>query len=404
MIKQTQTKMFDFSDVGLDFCAGSKTKFPEVFKKMLVTGFNPQTVSSVATTDDQITLTYGVSHGYKADRILAVTASGGFNKEVYIDSVTSNTVTCIVLDGDTSGLTGMINTKVASLGWSIEYEVGNIHIYKFKAMDESDLYLRLCYQDVTTRRNCISPCVGKTADLVAGTITDANALAENTSITSPNAGFKWEFQTAASSTFDGYTYSQGYATYGKGSVIGSPYHLIILSNGNTNTIRAMTNGILPAACFNYDKLKYPALFGYTYGNITTAFDNYELGNQRIYIGSVSVVCETTGSQSSNYAFDSVFNKSSYLSSALDNFNTTTAEPLSIYEDSTGQIVGFAYGAFKVRSASSTLYPTNFQQTPSITVDVDFEHSIIVHAGGSTGTESSNGYFLAFPLEEIKLGY
>ena len=64
MIKQTQTKMFDFSDVGLDFCAGSKNKFPEVFKKMLATGYNPQTASSVSISGDQITLTYGVRVDY----------------------------------------------------------------------------------------------------------------------------------------------------------------------------------------------------------------------------------------------------------------------------------------------------------------------------------------------------
>ncbi len=77
MIKQTQTKMFDFSDVGLDFCAGSKAKFREVFKKMLSTGYNPQTVLSVSISGNQVTLTYGTNHGYVADRVLLLTATGG---------------------------------------------------------------------------------------------------------------------------------------------------------------------------------------------------------------------------------------------------------------------------------------------------------------------------------------
>ena len=110
MIKQTQTKLFSSSDVGLDFCAGSIIRFPEVFKKILVTGFNPQIVNSVSISDSTITLTYGVNHGYVADRVLQVTASGGFNKQVYIDSVNGNNVICTVLDGSTTGLTGTINT------------------------------------------------------------------------------------------------------------------------------------------------------------------------------------------------------------------------------------------------------------------------------------------------------
>lgn len=33
MVKQTQTKMFNFSDTDLDFCAGSKAKFPNFLKR-----------------------------------------------------------------------------------------------------------------------------------------------------------------------------------------------------------------------------------------------------------------------------------------------------------------------------------------------------------------------------------
>jgi hypothetical protein len=47
-MKQTQTKMFDFADVGLDFCSGSKNLFPDRFKKMLSQGYNEQTVASVS--------------------------------------------------------------------------------------------------------------------------------------------------------------------------------------------------------------------------------------------------------------------------------------------------------------------------------------------------------------------
>lgn len=404
MIKQTQTKMFDFSDAGLDFCAGSKNKFPEVFKKMLVTGYNPQTAASVSITGDQVTLTFGVNHGYVADRVLAVTASGGFNKQVFIDSVTSNSVT--FTQAVTTGLTGTITTRVASLGYNLVYEVGNIHIYKFKALDETDLFLRLCFQDIAARRNCISPCIGKTADLTLGTITDSNALTENTSITTPGNGFKWEFGYQASATPDNYTYSQGYSTYGLGVVIGSPYHLIVLSNSSTGTQRALNNGFFPTVCHDYDILKYPVLMGYTYGSITSSFDQYESRNMRAYIGSINTKLEKVISNPNvSYVFDHQFLASSaFLPSNFDNFNTTTIVPLPIFDVGSGQHLGYvAGGIFSVMSPKNT-FPTGFQQTPSSTVDIDFNNRIFIHSLGSENAESTNTGFVAFPVEEIKIGY
>ncbi|WP_250852373.1 hypothetical protein [Acinetobacter sp. ANC 5414] len=95
-MKQTQTKLFDFSDIGLDFCAGSKALFPDRFKKMLALGYNVQTVSSVMVSGNQVTFTYGGAHGYLADRVLKVD-SGALpsvnNGEFWIDSVTTNSVT-----------------------------------------------------------------------------------------------------------------------------------------------------------------------------------------------------------------------------------------------------------------------------------------------------------------------
>ena len=78
-MKQTQTKLFDFSDIGLDFCAGSKNLFPDRFKKILAQGYNTQTVASVGVVGNQVTLTYGVSHGYVADRVLKSIGSLSLN-------------------------------------------------------------------------------------------------------------------------------------------------------------------------------------------------------------------------------------------------------------------------------------------------------------------------------------
>lgn len=404
-MKQTQTKLFDFSDFGLGFCAGSKNLFPDRFKKILAQGYNTQTVASVDVVGNQVTLIYGVSHGYAADRVLKVNSgalasiNGG---EFWIDSVTTNTLTFTFDDAPIS-ITGNFTTHIASLGWQLVYENTNIHVYRFKHIDDTDMYARFCFQNQIARRNCISPCVGKAFDVTTGFITDENALTINTDIATPGTGFKWEFQTVAAATHDNYTYSQGYATYGRAMVIGSLYHFVMLTNGDTGTRRSMTNGILPAACLNYEKLKYPLLMGYTYGSITAAFDIYEARVQRAYVSSISVVFDAFAVQSSSYLIGVNLCKNNYVSAEIDNFNTTTAEPLSIYEDATGQRLGVLYGAYKLQVASISLYPTGFQQTPSMTVDIDFEHSVLIHSGGSnTSSEGNNAYFLAYAVEEIKI--
>ncbi len=132
-IKQTQTKMFDFSDTGLNFCAGSKNLLPDRFKKMLSIGYNEQTVSSIAVSGNQVTLTYGVSHGYVADRVLKIN-SGVLatinNGEFVIDSVTSNTVT-MTIDSAPLSIVGSLTTRIAPLGYQLVYELNNIHVLNY---------------------------------------------------------------------------------------------------------------------------------------------------------------------------------------------------------------------------------------------------------------------------------
>ncbi|MFV5504087.1 hypothetical protein [Acinetobacter sp. 226] len=405
-MKQTQTKLFDFADVGLDFSAGSKNLFPDRFKKMLALGYNVQTVTSVAVAGNQVTFTYGGAHGYVTDRILKIDSGPLLlinEGEFWIDSITTNTVT-FTLDDAPISITGGFTTRIAPLGWSLEYENAYIHVYKFKALDESDLYIRLCFQDQAGRRNCISPCIGKTFDPLTGFITDGFALAVNKEIMSPGMDFKWEFASAANTTHNNYTYSQGYSTYGLAKVVGSPYHLMLLTNGYTGSIRSMINGIAPCATLDYEQLKYPVIIGYTYGSITSTFDLYEARSQRAYIGNIEVTFNRVRNSGSNtsYVFYSTTANSSFLSPNLDAFNTSTVENLSIFEGDTLQQIGAVYGIYQVRNASTSLYPTNYQETPSSTRDIDLSSLILVHAGGSGNSESANSHFIAIPIEEIKI--
>ena len=133
-MKQTQTKYFECSDAGLDMCFGGITKNQENFKKLLNLGYNENAVNSVSVVGDHVTFTYDGAHNYKANRVLKV-MSGELasinNGEFWIDAVTTNTVT-MTIDGAPILIAGGFTTKIASLGWDLVYEVGNIQIYSMQ--------------------------------------------------------------------------------------------------------------------------------------------------------------------------------------------------------------------------------------------------------------------------------
>lgn len=401
-MKQTQTKLFDFSDIGLDFCASSKNLFPDRFKKMLSLGYNEQTVSSVAVTGNQVVLTYGVSHGYVADRVLKIT-SGALaainNGEFWIDSVTANTVT-MTIDGAPIAVAGGFVTKIASLGWQLVYEVSNIHIYKFKDMDETDLFLRLCFQNVSTGRNCISPCVGKTANLSTGEITDIYALDANKSIAAPTAiaaGNRWEFSGYAAATYDNYTYTQGRAMFGNGVVVGSVYHLIFAVNMFSSTGRGLVNAILPSHTMNFEKTQRPLLFAYDF-DATAGVNNTSLITAlRPYLGNVRCVLQSNSANANALVGPQALN--AYTDQ--DSFNTTTCEPIPIYEHSTRQYLGCVSGGAFIAKYSAAVAPSvAVLDSPSFTSDIDLSSKVALHYVGQQGGTSSS-VFMAIPVEPIK---
>lgn len=409
-MKQTQTKMFDFSDVGLDFCAGSKNLFPDRFKKMLSLGYNVQTASSVSVSGSIITLTYGVTHGYVADRVLQVTAAGGFNKEVYIDSVTENTVTCTVLDDDTVGLTGAITTKVASLGWELLYEQANIHVYKMLHIDDTPRYVRLCFQNNASHRNAIAVCIGKTYDIETGIINDPLALQATASVTSPSAGGmpRWDGYVASNSD-NNITYNEGYSTYGKAITFGSLYHLILpLCWGTSFPIDIY--GIIPVCVHKYDVLDYPLLICKSLNTVTSSYGENTYGNLystpgsgAAYIGNVRVVfSDNTQNSAGSLANGYAAARSSVLPSALDGFDTTTAQPIAIYELSSYQHLGFCYGAYKCQYSNDTKAPTiSKTNMPIQTVDTDFTSKVFIACSGSAN-DKSRAFYMAIPIEEVKI--
>lgn len=402
-MKQTQTKLFDFSDVGLDFCAGSKSLFPDRFKKMLALGYNVQTVTNVAVVGDQVTFTYGGAHGYVADRVLKVD-SGALSSinggEFWIDSVTTNTVTMTIDNAPLSVPNGFI-TRIASLGWSLEYEVANIHIYKFKYIDETDLYLRLCFQNNAAYRSNISPCIGKSYDVLTGEINDPLAYVDTSTIMSPNL-MTWEFSGNTGATANNYSYSQGYSTYGRACVVGSIYHLVFMHTLTSDYGRVI--GFVPAACLEYDPLdKYPLLIcenppvAVNAGN-TSYFGSYG----RAYVGQIRVDLDI---KSSVNLFVTAPANSSFLPSSLDSFNTTTARPIMIYEFDTKQYLGAVVGGlYSCMYANTNAPPLDRNLSPVETRDVEMNTICKIHFTSYLSANYNQSVYLLAPVEEVKFGY
>lgn len=407
MIKQTQTKMFDFSDVGLDFCAGSKALFPSVFKKVLANGYNAKTVSSVSVSGSNVTLTYGVNHGYVADRVLQVTATGGYSKEVYIDSVTTNTVT--FTESTTTNLSGTISTKVASLGWTLAYESGLVQLYKMKYLDERDLYVRFVFSATGVRKNVMNVCVGKTANESTGVITDANAFDAHKANVDVVTGFEWMFNLATDNGYDSYTYSKGLSTFGNGLIIGSKYHLVLMCNGGLANYCGRVFAITPTSMLNYEKLDYPLVFGQyntTPLNSASSADYDQLRPTTNGVGSAAYVGTIPVAFDQEPNIDSVVagttqNVSSFLTSNLDLFNTTSALPISLCEKTSKQFVGFTVGGLYRIEIKNTNTSLSISATPSITTDIDFSNYVAQHFAWAAASNTYIHGFIA-PVEEIKI--
>ena len=403
VMKQTQTKLFDFSDVGLDFSAGSKALFPDRFKKMLALGYNPQTASSASITGNQLTLTYGVTHGYVADRVLQVTAAGGYNKEVYIDSVTSSTVT--FTDATATGLTGLISTKVAPLGWELVYELAEVQLYKMKYLDERDLYIRLIYS-TGNNKSVINICAGKTANIVAGTITDTNSYEPTRSNTVAISGFGFITWYQALNAYNNYTYSQGFPVSGKACLIGSKYHLcLMLSAWNASGGRVY--GVFPFSNIGYDVLDYPMIVGQYFTSAistTTTSEQTQLNTSSVgsafYVGNVAA--SAAQNNTANEAIDSAsIGLSSFLPNAIDGFNTTTAAPIPLYERDTKQFIGIVSGGLYRAALKASNVNYTMASAPNITSDIENSNLVVVNYPFSN---QNNNFMHAFaaPIEEIKI--
>lgn len=406
-MKQTQTKLFDFSDIGLDFSAGSKNLFPDRFKKMLVLGYNAQTVSSVAVSGNQVTFTYGGAHGYVADRVLKVDsgALASINSgEFWIDSVTTNTVVFTLDDAPVSIPSGF-TTRVAPLGFELVYEQPPVQVYKFKSLKEEDLYLRLCFQSAAAQRNTVVPCVGWSADLSLGVITDPLTIEATRGGTVIGGEFKWDFTSDPSSSHNNYTYSQGYSSFGRGVVVGSKYHLAFLTGLATATGH-LINGFLPATVLDLMGFsgRVPVVtFGVNAGLPNNFYSDLRGKVHYAYIGDQRV--NFAGNRYSAYTFNYGFGSGvNFYPAAIEGFNTSPTEPLLIYENGNSQFVGVAHGAQTLKLGTDTVaIPSTLGAQPVELVEADFGNKCLVHSMSIAAGLSGIAYFV-MPIEEIKIDY
>lgn len=404
-MKQTQTKMFDFSDVGLDLCSGSKNLFPDRFKKMLSAGYNEQTVASVVISGNQITLNYGVSHGYVADRVLKIN-SGALSAindgEFWIDSVTTNTVT-FTLDNAPSITPSGFTTKIAPLGWNLVHESTNgfIQVYEFKHIDNTVRYARLVFQSLLDHRNSVTACIGKTFDVTTGFITDTLSYEATRSNLNPNLNaYAWMFTFDANTTWNNASSSQG-QVFGKCIVVGSLYHFLTCTNygiyDGYNLSLNCINGIVPTACADYEALDYPAILAYLANGTSTTpsvYHSYQTG--RFLVGSISskLDCNT------NYIAISPVSKSSVLPTSLDPFLVTTSKPLQLFEETSDQFLGVVpFGLYLGCYASNSKPGFYNSQTPKLGYDSNTGNILITHCLGAYNTTETPVFFHV-PVEGI----
>lgn len=413
-MKQTQTKFFAFSDVGLDLASISRARIPAAFKKVLNTGYNEQTVLSISVTGNQVVFTYGGVHGYTESRVLKV-HSGPLSEvnagEFHIDSVTVNTVT-LTIDDAPASISGGFKTVVAPLGWDLVYELDLVQLYKMRYLDERELYVRFVFSPATGQHKSTSNvCVGKTANEATGEITDPDTLEEGKTNIIPMIGLQWMFSQQVNASEANFTAAQGLANYGNFFIVGSKYHLTCMSNGYSSNYPGRFFAILPAHVHDFNGLDYPLLIG---SRSSTAMNTYngsdynQFNSQtssptsHLYIGKTPVALDKNTNPAASDVIDSTASAAaSFFPESLDTFNTFAAAPITIYERTTRQFLGYVSGgAYRSEVLYGQLGNIAAVSLPKITSD-EYGVSIPYQVVWS-GQSASHVHVFSAPVEEIKI--
>lgn len=120
MATESRFNWFSSTQMGAEQMTGikdSEGQFLKVLDSVLITGVNPQSVSSATNTADSAKLTYDVDHGYEVGQLVLVAGATDDNLNGRHRVIAKTELTITIDAIDVAVLTGTITTKVAPLGW-----------------------------------------------------------------------------------------------------------------------------------------------------------------------------------------------------------------------------------------------------------------------------------------------
>jgi hypothetical protein len=135
------------TDSGAPTLSGTAGSLVSLLDACLQDGYNSKTPSSVTRTGSTVTFTYSSAHGYAADGLTKVLASGAdqteYNGLFQISNVSTLSFDVTVTGTPATPATGTITTKAAPLGWSKTYSGTNKAVYRSNESTGTRLYLRV---------------------------------------------------------------------------------------------------------------------------------------------------------------------------------------------------------------------------------------------------------------------
>lgn len=396
MYTQTQTKIYKFSDKGIEVNGWAKGYYPEVFKKIFVTGYNENLITDIEILNGKVTLILPTNHGYLLERVIRF-SSPTHNKDYVITEVTATSIS-FYDETFPSQITNPISIKVAPLDYELVYEVGLVHIYKFKDLDNTDLFLRLYFlsdKNNSSFRGLVYPCVGKTYDPATGYITDTNSLVETRDLKTAATRFSWELGMQTDMYYDNQPLD---GNMGRITIIGSLYHLLISPSTSSTKYSFTLNAILPVVNCVLGKT-LPMMTGSRYTHTSSGPGNTFTGSYQ-YVNNYRVQSFAASVDIINY-----FGMPSYymhpFNAALGPSDRMSLNGTTLYFAGTSAYFGNALGVhYMTARGDDTRFVNIASSYPMPLMDSDnfIKSYLCPLSDGST--------FCAYiaPMEEIHLGY
>lgn len=138
-------KCISFDQTGAPQLSGEAGKLDAILYAALVTGINPQSITSLTVVANVATVTTSVVHGYQVNDVILISGANEsvFNDEFVIVSIPTTTSFTFAITTTTTPATGTISCKIAPLGWSQVFTDTNKSIYQSNDQLATKLYLKV---------------------------------------------------------------------------------------------------------------------------------------------------------------------------------------------------------------------------------------------------------------------